>query len=119
MKDILQSLHISIIINIIMGRQNLKTGNCLDCSDENAFLKVSANFISDNMHKIRIVYCVPCGHLQRAEAMKAVLERKGAHVELVPGDKGIHDIYVDGLLVFSRHKEGRFPEEKEILEMIK
>lgn len=67
------------------------------------------------MHKIKIVYCVPCGHIARAEAMKKELERKGTAVELVGGDKGIYDVYVDGVKVFSRHKEGRFPETEEIL----
>lgn len=67
------------------------------------------------MHKIKIVYCVPCGHISRAEAMKAELEKHDAFVELVGGDKGIYDVYVDDALVFSRHKEGRFPETEEIL----
>ncbi|MBI2579035.1 MAG: SelT/SelW/SelH family protein [Candidatus Aenigmarchaeota archaeon] len=67
------------------------------------------------MHKVKIVYCVPCGHIARAEAMKKEMEKSGASVELVGGDKGTYDVYVDGKIVFSRHKEGRFPETEEIL----
>lgn len=70
------------------------------------------------MPDIKIVYCVPCGHLPRAEAMKKELEKEGAKVKLVPGDHGIHDIYIDGVLVFSRHKEGRFPSNEEIIEKL-
>ncbi len=34
---------------------------------------------------------------------------------LVKGDNGIFDVVADGKLVFSKHAEGRFPEESEIL----
>jgi len=71
------------------------------------------------MPDVKIIYCVPCGHLPRAEAMKKELEKTGATVELIGGDKGIHDVYINGKLVFSRHKEGRFPEVNEIKEMLK
>jgi selT/selW/selH-like putative selenoprotein len=36
-------------------------------------------------------------------------------VELVKGDNGVFDVVADGDLVFSKHAEGRFPEEEEIL----
>ena len=71
------------------------------------------------MPDVKIIYCVPCGHLPRAEAMKKALEKEGATVELIGGDKGIHDVYINGKLVFSRHKEGRFPSNEEIIEKIK
>ena len=38
---------------------------------------------------------------------------------LIAGDKGIFDVEVDGQVIFSRHKEGRFPESQEILEKIR
>jgi selT/selW/selH-like putative selenoprotein len=33
----------------------------------------------------------------------------------VIGTPGQFDVVVDGKLIFSKHKEGRFPEEEEIL----
>jgi len=38
---------------------------------------------------------------------------------LIPGDRGIFDVTVDGRLVFSKHTEGRFPREDEILELLR
>jgi selT/selW/selH-like putative selenoprotein len=35
--------------------------------------------------------------------------------ELVKGDDGIFDVRVDGALIFSKKKTGRFPTEQEVL----
>lgn len=35
-------------------------------------------------------------------------------LRLVPGENGIFDVTVDGELVFSKHKAGRFPEPGEV-----
>ncbi|MBI4018467.1 MAG: SelT/SelW/SelH family protein [Candidatus Aenigmarchaeota archaeon] len=70
------------------------------------------------MHEVKIVYCVPCGHIQRAEAMKKELEKHGASVTLQGGADGIYDVYIDDKLVFSRHAEKRFPETEEIVAKI-
>ena len=35
-------------------------------------------------------------------------------VALKPADKGVFDVVVDGRLVFSKHKEGRFPTVDEV-----
>jgi selT/selW/selH-like putative selenoprotein len=32
-----------------------------------------------------------------------------------PGGTGQFDVIVDGQLIFSKHKEGRFPEDEEVL----
>jgi selT/selW/selH-like putative selenoprotein len=37
---------------------------------------------------------------------------------LVAGDRGIFDVTADETLVFSKHAEGRFPSEDEILEKL-
>ncbi len=39
----------------------------------------------------------------------------GIEAELIPGKGGIFDIAEDGEMVFSRHAQKRFPEEKEIV----
>ncbi|MBM2830253.1 MAG: hypothetical protein HW411_1043 [Gammaproteobacteria bacterium] len=40
-------------------------------------------------------------------------------VALVPGKGGIFEIRLDGVTVFSRKKEGRFPESKEIKQRVR
>jgi selT/selW/selH-like putative selenoprotein len=35
------------------------------------------------------------------------------------GDDGIFDIEVDGSLVFSKHEAGRFPEDDEVLALLR
>ena len=40
-------------------------------------------------------------------------------VELVEGGKGVFDVVCDGVRVFSKHLEGRFPEEGEILDLLR
>jgi selenoprotein W-related protein len=40
-------------------------------------------------------------------------------VELIGGSNGIFDISVDGTLIFSRKKQGRFPDNGEIVELLR
>ena len=39
----------------------------------------------------------------------------GVEAELVKGDNGVFDVVADGELVFSKHAEGRFPDDEEIV----
>ncbi|WP_292000542.1 SelT/SelW/SelH family protein [Caldivirga sp.] len=75
------------------------------------------------MVSVRVVYCRPCGYLDRAiKLAKDVLSElgyAGVMVTLVPGSNGVFDVYVDDKLVFSRHEEKRFPESSEIIGIIK
>lgn len=72
--------------------------------------------------QVRIVFCRPCNYTDRATEMaKEILTWFGLNdvsVILEPGKNGIYDVYIDQDLVFSRFKEKRFPENKEILEKI-
>lgn len=43
----------------------------------------------------------------------------GLEVELVRGGGGVFDVSVDGKVLFSKHKEGRFPEPGEILSILR
>jgi selT/selW/selH-like putative selenoprotein len=43
----------------------------------------------------------------------------GAEVELATGDGGAFDVIVDGQTIFSKNKEGRFPEDGEIAKLIR
>ena len=42
-------------------------------------------------------------------------EELGIVAELIEGGSGIFDVVADGDLVFSKHSEGRFPENDEIV----
>lgn len=74
------------------------------------------------MPQVRIVYCVPCGHLPRAiQLANDLLNKYGTRylknfsVTLDTGDGGIFDVYVDDKLVYSRKAEGgRFPTLEDI-----
>lgn len=51
--------------------------------------------------------------------MQAVLKKRfGVDAKLIPGHGGTYVVTVDGKEVFSKHKAGRFPEEREILESV-
>ncbi|MEM2967390.1 MAG: Rdx family protein [Candidatus Caldarchaeum sp.] len=74
---------------------------------------------------VRIVYCVPCGHLPQAiELAKNLLSRYGQRlnknfsVTLDTSDGGTFEVYVDDERVFSRHQERRFPTANEIAEAV-
>lgn len=48
-----------------------------------------------------------------------IREEFGVESQLVKGDDGVFDVVADGRLVFSKHREGRFPEEQEVLEALR
>ncbi len=39
--------------------------------------------------------------------------------ELVKGDNGIFDVEADGVVVFSKHQAGRFPEPDEVVGLLR
>jgi selT/selW/selH-like putative selenoprotein len=48
-----------------------------------------------------------------------LLRELGIEPELVKGDRGVFDVTVDGTLVLSKHKAGRFPDEAALVESIR
>lgn len=56
------------------------------------------------MASVEIQYCVPCGHLDRAESLqRSILETYGQQVDrvsLVTGDSGVFTVTVDGDQIF-------------------
>ena len=48
-----------------------------------------------------------------------IKKQTGIDSELVRGSGGIFDVTVDGKRIFSKHDEGNFPSEKEIVEKIR
>jgi Rdx family len=47
-----------------------------------------------------------------------VLNGNGIAAEVVEGAKSQYDVISDGKLVFSKQREGRFPEEDEVLGLL-
>jgi predicted Rdx family selenoprotein len=48
-----------------------------------------------------------------------VLNERGIEASIVEGAKSQFDVLDDGTLVFSKQREGRFPEEDEILGLLR
>ncbi|HEU4387936.1 MAG TPA: SelT/SelW/SelH family protein [Blastocatellia bacterium] len=73
--------------------------------------------------RIEIEYCTQCRWLLRAAWMAQELlttfETDLREVALVPGTGGIFEVRLDGETVFSRKEQGRFPESKELKQLIR
>ena len=39
--------------------------------------------------------------------------------ELIKGGGGVFDVTVDGALIYSKHRTGRFPENEEVLQALR
>lgn len=73
--------------------------------------------------RIEIHYCLQCRWLLRAawlaQELLTTFENELGEVALVPGTGGIFDIVCDGQLLYSRKQEGRFPEAKEVKQLVR
>jgi selT/selW/selH-like putative selenoprotein len=49
----------------------------------------------------------------------AIKQATGADSRIEPGGVGQFDVLVDGRLIFSKHKENRFPEHDEVLRALR
>jgi selenoprotein W-related protein len=73
--------------------------------------------------RIEIEYCTQCRWLLRAAWMAQELlttfEAELGGVALVPGSGGVFDVRVEGDAVWSRKAQGRFPEIKELKQLVR
>ncbi len=73
--------------------------------------------------EIEIEYCTQCRWLLRAAWMAQELlftfEYDIARVSLVPGTGGVFVVRLNGDVLFSRKEQGRFPESKELKQLIR
>jgi selenoprotein W-related protein len=72
---------------------------------------------------VEIEYCTQCGFLLRSawmaqELLTTFVDELGG-VTLVPGSGGIFEIRVDGVPLWSRKQEGRYPEAKELKQRLR
>lgn len=69
-------------------------------------------------HRVTITYCTQCRWLLRAawlaQELLSTFEADLAEVALCPGQGGVFEVQVNGVTVWSRAAEGRFPEAKEL-----
>jgi selenoprotein W-related protein len=74
-------------------------------------------------HEIEIKYCTQCRWLLRsawlAQELLTTFEGDLQRVSLMPGSGGIFEIRLNGELLFSRQQAQRFPEAKEIKQLVR
>jgi len=73
--------------------------------------------------RVEIQYCIQCRWLLRAawiaQELLTTFENELGELALVPGTGGIFEVRVDGEVIFSRNQEGRFPESKELKQLVR
>lgn len=76
-----------------------------------------------SQHIVEITYCTQCRWLLRAawlaQELLTTFEQDLTSVALKPGTGGIFEITLNGQLIFSRKDAGRFPEAKEVKQLIR
>lgn len=79
--------------------------------------------VRKNSHRLEIEYCARCRFILRASWMAQELLMTFAdelnELALIPGEGGIFEIRLDGEELFSRKASGRFPESREIKQLIR
>ena len=74
------------------------------------------------MPEVTITYCVPCRYQFKAiQDADAILKEYGGRLtglRLVPGDRGIYDVALDGEVLFSLDRAEHFPEARDLVRMI-
>ena len=69
---------------------------------------------------ISITYCTRWNYLPRASSLAARISKElGIESELIKGDNGIFDVIADGKLLFSKYKSDRYPEEDEVIALLR
>lgn len=73
--------------------------------------------------RVEIQYCTRCRWLLRAawlaQELLTTFETDLTEVALVPGSGGIFEVRLNGERIFSRKRAGRFPESKELKQLVR
>ena len=73
--------------------------------------------------RVEIEYCTQCRWLLRAAWMAQELlttfEAGIGEVALIPGTGGVFEVRLDREVIFSRKEHGRFPEAKELKQLVR
>ena len=73
--------------------------------------------------RVEITYCAQCRFVLRAtwltQELLITFDTDLGEVALVPGTGGIFEVRVDGELIWSKKANGRFPESKELKQLVR
>ncbi|NJN56610.1 MAG: SelT/SelW/SelH family protein [Leptolyngbyaceae cyanobacterium SL_5_9] len=73
--------------------------------------------------RLEITYCTQCRWLLRAawisQELLTTFTTELGEVALVPGTGGIFEVRLEEELIFSRKEQGRFPESKELKQLVR
>jgi selenoprotein W-related protein len=73
--------------------------------------------------RVEILYCTQCRWLLRAawlaQELLTTFEQELGEVALIPGTGGIFEVRVGNDLLWSRKERGRFPEAKEVKQLLR
>jgi selenoprotein W-related protein len=74
-------------------------------------------------YRVEIEYCTQCRWLLRAawltQELLTTFETELRAVSLMPGTGGVFEVRLNGAVIFSRKESGRFPESKELKQLIR
>jgi selenoprotein W-related protein len=75
------------------------------------------------LSRVEIRYCTQCRWLLRsawmAQELLTTFESDLSEVALAPGTGGIFEVRIDDELVWSRREQGRFPDIKELKQLVR
>jgi selenoprotein W-related protein len=73
--------------------------------------------------RVEIRYCAQCRFVLRAawlaQELLMTFGGKIAEVALVPGSGGVFEVRLDGTVLFSRSEAGRFPDSRELKQLVR
>lgn len=77
----------------------------------------------DYSYRVEIEYCTQCRWLLRsawlAQELLTTFETDLSGVTLMPGTGGVFEVRLNGEVLFSRKEANRFPESKELKQLIR
>lgn len=77
----------------------------------------------EHQPRVEIMYCTQCRWLLRAgwlaQELLTTFEAELGEVALVPGTGGVFEVWLGDRLIWSRKEQGRFPEAKEVKQLVR
>jgi selenoprotein W-related protein len=73
--------------------------------------------------RVEFVYCTQCNWMLRtawmAQEILSTFAAEIGEVALIPGTGGVFEVRVDDALLWSRKEQGRFPDIKELKQLVR
>jgi selenoprotein W-related protein len=73
--------------------------------------------------RVEFVYCTQCNWMLRtawmAQELLSTFAAEIGEVALIPGTGGVFEVRVDDALLWSRKEQGRFPDIKELKQLVR